>query len=126
MAMSFKTLNSLTDSLKERDNIFSFNLSLSRHVANGEILSVSLLMEDVLAMGVQENAMKRALRDTEDGEERASEVGGETRPASSMSQTSFSRPPSALSMIPVKRTSSRLGRIFFSNRTTNTSEIIAH
>ncbi len=40
-----------------------------RHVANGEILSVSLLMEDVLSLGLQERAMKRALRDAEDSED---------------------------------------------------------
>ena len=40
-----------------------------RHVANGEILSISLLMEDVLSTGVQERAMKRALRETEEGED---------------------------------------------------------
>ena len=42
---------------------------MNRHVANGEILSVSLLMEDVLSTGVQERAMKRALRETEESED---------------------------------------------------------
>ena len=42
---------------------------ICRHVANGEILSVSLLLEDVLSTGVQERALKRAIRDTEESED---------------------------------------------------------
>ncbi len=79
---------------------------VDRHVANGEILGVSLLMEDVLTMGHQDKAVLMANSDDEidndddDLRGKAPSISGRgtpsTRPSSSL--TKGSRPSSAMSV----------------------------
>ncbi|XP_071476027.1 uncharacterized protein [Diadema antillarum] len=68
---------------------------VDRHVANGEILGVSLLMEDVLLSGQQDIVM--APDDEEDGNEDAASGKASSRPRSAASgkSSSHSRPASA-------------------------------
>jgi hypothetical protein len=60
---------------------------IDRHVANGEILGVSLLMEDVLLSGEQDSALYSD-EDAESNIDERSSVGQGSRPSSSLGNLS--------------------------------------
>ncbi|XP_041457909.1 uncharacterized protein LOC121410103 isoform X2 [Lytechinus variegatus] len=70
---------------------------VDRHVANGEILGVSLLMEDVLLSGQQDIVMSPDDSDSEDIAIQSSKTPSRPRSAASTRSSSHSRPASARS-----------------------------
>ena len=69
-----------------------------RHVSNGEILGVSLLMEDVLTMGHQDRAIVMEDGESQGSDDVISALPGVTpmaRPMSQLSRAPSSRPASS-------------------------------